>query len=160
MRWREVADEVRRFVEERCWSEERSAYVHYYGGDGLDAGVLLLARRSAGFFARDDPRLHSTIEALREELQRGPLMYRYSGMEDQEGAFLACSFWLVEALAYLGRNDKAEELMDELVGLANDVGLYSEEMDPQSREMLGNFPQALTHLALVNAAYALSEEGD
>ncbi len=154
-RWQKEAVAVRRFVETRCWSDERSSYVRYRGSDGLDAGVLIGARPSVGFFESSDPRLGMTIDAVRGELGHGPLMYRYSGMEQEEGAFLACSFWLVEALVYVGREAEAAELMEQLVTLGNDLGLYSEEMDPESGELLGNFPQALTHLALINAAYAL-----
>ena len=154
--WRREADELARYIATRCWSERRQAYARTADGDELDAAVLLAAR---GSFLQDDPeRLSSTIDAIRGELGAGgPLVYRYSGMQDQEGAFLACSFWLAEALAAAGRNDEAVEAMDALVGLASDVGLYSEEIDPSDGAFLGNLPQALTHLALINAASSIAE---
>jgi GH15 family glucan-1,4-alpha-glucosidase len=100
----------------------------------------------------------ATIDAINSELRaEGPLFYRYSGMREEENAFLACSFWMVEALALAGRSDEAAEIMDAMVSLSNDVGLYTEEMEPGSHAMRGNFPQALTHLALINAAVILNE---
>jgi GH15 family glucan-1,4-alpha-glucosidase len=99
-----------------------------------------------------------TIDAIRCELHaEGPLFYRYSGMREEENAFLACSFWMAEALALAGRRDEAAEIMDATVPLANDVGLYAEEMEPGSHAMRGNFPQALSHLALVSAAAIVNE---
>jgi GH15 family glucan-1,4-alpha-glucosidase len=116
-----------------------------------------------GFLQGKDVRLRSTIAAIRRELGAGgPLLYRYSGQQHAEGAFLACSFWLVEALVHTGELDDARATMEQLLALANDVGLYSEEIDPASGAMLGNFPQALTHLALVGAAtaYASAERAN
>ena len=116
---------------------------------------MLLAVRS-GYLRADDERAHATIDAIRDGLSAGgALLYRYSGQEAQEGAFVACSFWLVEALAVVGRLEEARETMDALVALGNDVGLYAEEIDPATGAFLGNVPQGLTHLSLINAAAAL-----
>ena len=153
--WRRARAELREYIDSNCWSESRGAYTRAAGTHELDAAVLLAAR--VGYLDLPDRRMDATIAALREELGRGPLLYRYSGMEDEEGAFLACSFWLVEALARSERLDEAAELMDELVALSNDVGLLSEEIDPDSHELLGNIPQALSHLTLINAAEAIAE---
>ena len=152
-RWRRARDEIRAFTDANLWSQSKQAYLFKAGSEGLDCGMLLAARRGFG----ERSRLAGTIDAVREELGAGgPLLYRYSGMEDEENAFLACSFWMAEAMAITGRVDEAGELMDEMVSLANDVGLYSEEMEPGTHAMRGNFPQALTHLSLISAADAIS----
>jgi GH15 family glucan-1,4-alpha-glucosidase len=152
-RWEAEREAVGDWVRTHCWSDTKESFTFYAGTDDLDAAVLLSARIG---FDRGE-RMRSTIDALRKELSRGPLMYRYTRMVDKEGAFLACSFWMVEALALTGQVAEASRMMDELCGLANDVGLFSEEMDPASKSMLGNFPQTLTHLALVNAAAVVRE---
>jgi GH15 family glucan-1,4-alpha-glucosidase len=157
-RWRREADAVRRFVEERCFSEEKRAWVRFEGSDELDASTLLAP--VMGYCVPEEPRLAGTIDAVRRELgQRGPLLRRYSGgdgVRGRDGCFLACSFWLVEALALAGRLDVAAETMEEALGLANDVGLYAEEIDASTGEFLGNFPQGLVHLALVSAAACIA----
>jgi GH15 family glucan-1,4-alpha-glucosidase len=157
-RWTAERDAIRSFIESRCWSDARGSYTRADDGDDLDAAVLLGAVH--GYRAAADPRMSQTVDAIVRELGEGPFVHRYSGedgLSGSEGAFLACSFWLVEALARSGRVARAAGLMGELVALANDVGLYAEEIDPSSGELLGNFPQALTHLALIGAAVALEE---
>lgn len=157
-RWDATQRQIRAYVRSRCWSDRLQAYTRTADGEQLDAAVLLTAR--GGFVADEPERLSSTVDAVMAELGAGgPLLHRYSGMRGQEGAFLACSFWVVEALARCGRAAEAEQMMDELVALANDVGLYSEEIDAQSMDFRGNMPQALTHLALVNAAELLVHPG-
>jgi GH15 family glucan-1,4-alpha-glucosidase len=154
-RWRAEAEKIRRFVEERCWSGEKQSYVQAEGSTDLDAGILIPLARGFG----EKERMRTTVDAIRRELAEGPLVWRYrsdDSLEGEEGAFLACSFWLAQALAVTDRIDEASELMEELLPLANDVGLYSEEMDGSRREFLGNFPQALTHLALIAAARAIA----
>jgi GH15 family glucan-1,4-alpha-glucosidase len=155
-RWQETAAEIRAYVEENCWSDEKRSYTMFAGGNALDCSVLLAGRTN--YCAADDARLSSTIDAIRRELSAGgPLLYRYTGVAGDEGAFVACSFWLVEAMAHLGRVDEAREVMDGMVALANDVGLYSEQIDPRTLEFLGNLPQALSHLALIGAASSIAD---
>ncbi len=136
-------------------AKARRSYTFYAGTEDLDASVLLAGR------TRFDcgPRLASTIEAVVGELSRGPCVYRYSGMADEEGAFVACSFWLVSALAHTGQLDRAGALMDDAVKLANDLGLFSEQIDPTTGEFLGNMPQGLSHLGLIDAAQTLANAG-
>jgi GH15 family glucan-1,4-alpha-glucosidase len=153
-RWRRERHAMAEFIDQHLWSDTKQSYVQKAGGSALDCGMLLAARR--GFGDPGGERINGTIDAIRRELDAGGgLLFRYSGMESEENAFLACSFWLVQALALAGRTDQAAELMNELVPLANDVGLYSEEIEPGGGELRGNFPQALSHLALINAAAAL-----
>jgi GH15 family glucan-1,4-alpha-glucosidase len=157
-RWRQESTRVRDFVESNCFSATKHSYTRAASEDALDASLLLAVL--AGYDRPDAPRLVGTVDAVRDELAHGPLVHRYlndDGLPGSDGAFLACSFWLVEALARQGRVEEAAELMDELVALANDVGLYSEEADTATHDFLGNFPQGLSHLALINAAIAIEE---
>jgi GH15 family glucan-1,4-alpha-glucosidase len=156
--WRREATAIRAYVESAGYSEPKQSYRRAAADDGVDASLLL------GVLARydrpDAPRLVATVDAIRRVLGHGPFVHRYladDGLPGEDGAFIACSFWLVEALARQGRGDDAAELMNELVELSNDVGLYAEEIDPASGDFLGNFPQGLSHLALINAAVAIAE---
>jgi GH15 family glucan-1,4-alpha-glucosidase len=157
-RWRAEAAAVRDWVEAHCWSQARQSYSFYAGSDDLDASVLLAARM--GYLAPDDPRLNQTIDAIRGELADGALLYRYTGSRQQEGAFLACSFWLATALALAGRAGEARQVFRETAAHGSDLGLLSEEIDPASGELLGNLPQALSHLALLTAACELADQAD
>lgn len=154
-RWRSGAEEIRDWVNAHCWSEAKGAYTFFAGTEDLDAAVLLAGR--TGF--ERGPRLASTIRAVAAELGRGPLLFRYSGMDREEGAFVACSFWMVDALVRVGQVDRARQLMGDTLALVNDVGLLSEQVDPDSGAFLGNMPQGLSHLALVNAAFTLLDAG-
>jgi GH15 family glucan-1,4-alpha-glucosidase len=149
-RYRTERDRVARWVEERCWSDDRRSYTQHPDTDALDVATVLMARMGYGKVAGD--RFDQTLAAIRSELVSSPYVYRYSGMESEEGAFVACSFWVAEGLARSGELEDACELMEGATGIANHVGLMSEEVDPASGELLGNFPQALSHLALINAA--------
>jgi GH15 family glucan-1,4-alpha-glucosidase len=159
-RWRAEADELRAFIDDEGWDDQRRSYVRATDLRELDASLLTLC-----LLRYHDPRgerIGGTIEAIERELRHGPYVYRYrgeDGVAGEEGAFLTCSFWLVDALARNGRVDDASLLMEELLGLANDVGLYSEEIDRRTGDFLGNFPQALTHLALVHAACSIRDVG-
>ncbi|GAB1330394.1 glycoside hydrolase family 15 protein [Streptomyces sennicomposti] len=162
--WRQLRDEVHREVCEKGYDPRRGTFTQSYGSRELDAALLLIPR--VGFLPPDDPRVTGTIDAVRAELGEGGLVRRYStdtaavdGLPGGEGTFLVCSFWLADALHMTGRTKEAEELFERLVGLANDVGLLAEEylVDDGSGagRQLGNFPQAFSHIGLVNTALAL-----
>ena len=156
--WQHERSAVGEFVETRCWSAELGSYTRQAGTHELDASLLLGVLFE--YVSPDPDRLSATVDAVRRELGNGPLLSRYEGddgLSGTEGAFVCCSFWLADALARIGRIDQATALMDELVGLANDVGLYAEELDTETHEHLGNTPQALVHLALVNAAVSIAK---
>jgi len=153
-RWRSEAGRIRQWVEDNAWDDARGAYLWYPGSDGLDCSILLHA--ISGFDRGE--RMSSTLDALRRELGAGPHLYRYTGMDAEEGVFLACSYWMVSALQLCDRGAEARALMEELEdGTANDVGMLAEMLDPADGSFLGNLPQALSHLALVNAAITLDE---
>ena len=160
--WRAVRDEIQADVIERGYSEERKAFTQAYGSDVLDACALLIPR--VGFLPYSDERVISTVKTIRDELTEDGLVLRYKtdesddGLSGREGSFLTCSFWLVDALRGIDRKGEAEQLFERLLALRNDVGLLSEEYDTRAQRLVGNFPQAFTHLALVNCALALSKE--
>ncbi|HET7568361.1 MAG TPA: glycoside hydrolase family 15 protein [Gaiellaceae bacterium] len=157
-RWRALRDEIHADVCAHGWSEELGSFTQSYGSTELDASLLLLPL--VGFLPADDPRVRGTVEAIERELLQDGFVLRYrtkqagvDGLPPGEGVFLPCSFWLVDCYELLGRHDDAHGLFERLVGLANDLGLLSEEYDPAAGRLLGNFPQAFTHLALVNSAF-------
>ena len=157
-RWAQVKDEIKREVLERGFNAKLNSFVATYDGDELDAALLYVAR--VGFLEAGDPRIAGTIDAIRRSLGHDDLVYRYSqktddGLPPGEGAFLPCSFWLVEALAIAKRFREAQDVFEKLLGRANDVGLISEEAEVSSGRLVGNFPQALTHIGLMNAALRL-----
>jgi GH15 family glucan-1,4-alpha-glucosidase len=154
--WRKTRDEIRDFVEAECWSDARGCYTMYPGTTRLDASLIRISRTA--YLDPKGERFGALVDTIRDELGAGgPLLYRYTGSEGHEGAFVACSFWLVEALARAGRIGEARETMEAMIALTNDVGLLSEQIDPATHEFLGNFPQGLSHLSLINAAAALHE---
>lgn len=156
--WRSLAREIRSVVDRDGHDPGTGSFVRELGGSTPDASLLQASL--VGFCDPDDARVNATVARVREELSTNDLVYRYrcdDGLPGEEGAFLLCSFWLVEVLSQLGRLDEALELFDRLVALANDVGLLAEEVDPGSGALLGNFPQGFSHLGLINSAVRLAE---
>jgi GH15 family glucan-1,4-alpha-glucosidase len=159
-RWREIRAAIHAEVCERGYDRKQNAFVQSFGDATLDASLLLVP--IVGFLPPDDPRVQGTVAAIERKLLRDGFVLRYDtgtevdGLPPGEGAFLACSFWLVDNYVLLGRYDEAHALFERLLKLRNDVGLLAEEYDPHGRRQLGNFPQAFSHLALINAAHSLS----
>jgi len=161
-RWRQARDELRDAIEQRGYDRERGVYVQAFDRTEMDAALLLLP--TVEYVSWDDERMVRTVAAVREELDAGGgLLYRYrrkDGLEGEEGAFLCCSFWLAECLVHAGAKSDARAVFDQAVGRSNDLGLFSEEVDPGTGELLGNYPQGLTHLAHIDAAAALAQAKD
>jgi GH15 family glucan-1,4-alpha-glucosidase len=157
--WSATRDQIRQAILERGWSERAQAFGQAFGSDDLDASALMMP--IVGFLPGDDPRMRATIDTIAERLtdERG-LVYRYrahDGLEGDEGTFLLCTFWLAQAQALAGEVDRARATFERAITYANDVGLLAEEVDPTSGELLGNFPQAFSHIGLVNAAWAIAQ---
>jgi GH15 family glucan-1,4-alpha-glucosidase len=160
--WKRSQEEIFATVVREGWNEEENAFTQYFGSDALDASNLMMS--IVGFLPPDDSRMLATIDAIDQRLtdERG-LVYRYrteegvDGLAGTEGTFLLCTFWLAQALALAGRVDRARSVFERAIAFVNDVGLLAEEVDPGTGELLGNFPQAFSHIGLVNAAWAISE---
>ncbi|HVD58490.1 MAG TPA: glycoside hydrolase family 15 protein [Thermoleophilaceae bacterium] len=161
--WTAARDEIHAAVVERGWSDERRAYAQSFDSDELDAAALLMP--ILGFLPADDERMRATIDAIVEHLTEDGLVLRYrneeglnaDGLTGEEGTFVICSFWLVTALAQAGEAERAEQLFESLVSHANDLGLIAEEIDTAHEELLGNFPQAFSHIGLIVAANAIDQ---
>jgi GH15 family glucan-1,4-alpha-glucosidase len=159
-RWRRIRSDIHAQVCHEAWNHELGSFAQSYGSTQLDAGLLLLPL--VGFLPPDDPRIRGTVEAVRQHLAWDGMLLRYrsephlDGMPTGEGAFLPCSFWLVDALALDGHQDEATELFERLLRVRNDLGLLAEEYDPDRELLLGNFPQAFSHIALINSAHNLA----
>jgi GH15 family glucan-1,4-alpha-glucosidase len=158
--WRKVRDTIHREICERAWDPKRESFTQSYGSGSLDASLLLLPL--VGFVHPRDPRMVGTVRAIERELLEDGLVRRYhthetdDGLPPGEGRFIACSFWLADNYVLQGRRAEAEALFERLLALRNDVGLLAEEYDPLARRQLGNFPQAFSHVGLVNTAFNLT----
>lgn len=162
-RWRKIRDHIHREVCERGYNGAKKAFTQHYETDALDGSLLTMPL--TGFLPATDRRVVNTIEAIERELMQDGLVLRYlpqeenvDGLPGGEGVFLPCSFWLVDCLYLIGRKTEAREMFEWLLDLRNDLGLLSEESDPVSGRQLGNFPQAFSHVSLVNAALLLSDQ--
>jgi GH15 family glucan-1,4-alpha-glucosidase len=161
--WTAERDAIRDAVLTRGWSEARQAYAQSFDSDELDAAQLLMP--ILGFLPATDERMRSTIDAIADGLTEDGLVLRYrneeglnaDGLTGEEGTFVICSFWLVSALAKAGEIERAERLFDKLVSYANDLGLLAEEIDTTAGELLGNFPQAFSHIGLITAAWQIDQ---
>jgi GH15 family glucan-1,4-alpha-glucosidase len=156
--WRACRDEIRKRIERDGYDDERGVFVQAFGSKELDAALLLLP--IFDFVDYDDERMVRTVDAIREDLDDGGLLRRYradDGQSGEEGAFVACSFWLVECLVGQRRLAEAREVFERAAGCGNDLGLFAEEFDPAQRALLGNFPQGLSHLSHIAAAVALTK---
>jgi GH15 family glucan-1,4-alpha-glucosidase len=161
--WAAERDAIREAVLTRGWSKARQAYAQSFDSDELDAAALLMPL--VGFLPATDPRMRSTIDAIASDLTQDGMVLRYrnteglnaDGLTGEEGTFVICSFWLVSCLAQAGELERAQELFDRLARFANDLGLLAEEVDAQTGELIGNFPQAFSHIGLITAAWQIDQ---
>ncbi|MFI7493819.1 glycoside hydrolase family 15 protein [Kocuria sp. M4R2S49] len=156
-RWEEVREEIRAAILDRGWDDSVSAFTGAFGSDHLDAGVLLMPL--VGFLPGDDERVVATLDAVERELSTDALVQRWTGAGD-EGAFIICSYWLAAGRAMAGQVDRAREIFEAVTRHANDLGLLSEEIDIRERVLIGKFPQALSHIGLIDAAWAIAPAED
>jgi GH15 family glucan-1,4-alpha-glucosidase len=157
-KWEKTRAEIKQDVLDKGWNEEKKSFVQHYDTDSLDASSLLLP--VLGFLPFDDPRIASTVEAVRKELGNGGFLYRYRAddhIPGGEGVFLLCNFWLIDCLTGLGRFDEADRLLRKMEGISNHLGIFSEEYDPEWKEMLGNIPQAFTHIGFINSVITIAQ---
>jgi GH15 family glucan-1,4-alpha-glucosidase len=164
-RWRALRKEVHDEVCAKGFDADRNTFTQFYGSRGLDASLLLIPQ--VGFLPADDARVTGTVAAIGRELMRDGFLLRYDpdadggvdGQSGHEGSFLACTFWYADTLALMGRHDEARDVFERLLGLRNDVGLLSEEYDTPTGQLVGNFPQAYSHVFLINTARNLNRAG-
>jgi GH15 family glucan-1,4-alpha-glucosidase len=158
--WRLLRDTVHEEICEQGYDKKRNTFVQYYGAEALDASLLMMPL--VGFLPAHDERIKGTVDAIQKNLMQDGFVMRYSqaegsdGLSGTESAFIICSFWLADDLALMGRLDEARELFNRLLAIRNDVGLLSEEYNPATHRLLGNFPQAFSHVGLINTAHNLS----
>jgi len=156
--WRPLRDEIRQAIEQNCWNEEVGAYTQYYGSEDLDASTLLMEQY--GFCNATDERFISTVHATERELCKDGLLYRYKNKDDfglPTSSFTICTFWFINSLASIGEREKAKGYFDQVLGYSNHLGLFSEDIDFETKRLLGNFPQAYSHLALIQCAIELGK---
>ncbi|MDQ2918639.1 MAG: glycoside hydrolase family 15 protein [Verrucomicrobiota bacterium] len=163
--WKKIRGQIHREVCQQGYSEKKKAFTQYFGSEAMDASILMMPL--IGFLPLDDERVRNTVDAVERDLMRDGFVLRYrpgeenvDGLSGREGVFLPCSFWLADCLHLLGRKKEARALFERLLEVRNDVGLLSEEYDPKEKRLLGNFPQAFSHVALVNTALRLSQDDD
>ena len=162
MHWAKLRDEIHDQVCREGFNTEMNSFVQYYGSKHLDASLLMIPL--VGFLPADDPRMIGTVKAIEKQLMQDGFVGRYTldpavdGLPHGEGQFLACSFWLADNYSLQGRQEEAESLFERLLEIRNDVGLLSEEYDPVAKRLLGNFPQAFSHVGLVNTAHNLTRK--
>ena len=155
--WEKLQEKIKTDVLEKAWNKKLKAFTQVYGSSDMDASVLLL--EPFGFIDADDPRYISTVEAVRKHLSHNGLVFRYRNKDDfgiPTSAFTICTFWLINSLHKTGKKEEAEKLFDQILTYSNHLGLYSEDIDFNTKQLLGNFPQAYSHLALIETAIILS----